>query len=415
PKKGISFSGFTQDLEDEYTIKEECVFKIIDAEASNRSKEDLEVFYNKVNQLRIAPRINTDQQKQIWSSWIKAQELIINRHSSPIKITRIPTPIPITDNKGTIFRYETRIRIPRTKSSGFGILEERMAEEPFNIEQPSFSPDGSIQLAYDNIVRGVDAIIKNELSDRFERESNIACILKINTPRLCDRISAKLDNKFKVFQRTEKKQILVKSNISDFLLLEKMKGMGFIQIGYNARFEILNHGDDLTKHEETIKKYRLGFGKGASASRGFVFPEPNKGNIFSYWEKEKWEIVCHYKSLCCIYGKENIIQGDFIVFKSFSNLNEEDFNSAGEDYWQDLKKDFYNLPFDVGVRESDSIISFDFRDKKDLEDKFRQLKQLGKIEERLSPLHEEFKFKIRLRLIVQKTERELFDEKLKYL
>ena len=85
--------------------------------------------------------------------------------------------------------------------------------------------------------------------------------------------------------------------------------------------------------------------------------------------------------------------------------------------WDDIFRDIYALDykFNARVTESGGYISFDFESKEGLEKAVAGLESIGKLKFLKSPRSEGFKFKVRIDVVAKKSEREIFEERLKKL
>ena len=416
-KGGFFKEVFTRITLDSYTIQEFCKIIIIGFNEPYRSPRELEDLYNRVEKLQISPKAKVENQKEIWSKWIEAQKIIINKNSEPIPIKKIYPIKPILKENGDVFKYKLKIDTEREIHTEYDELEEKLREDPFNIDQ-DFNPDGTILLTWDDITRGLDSVIQKDFTTKFQRSKDVACILKIKPISLAQKIEDILGNEIEIMQIPKKSQILVKVATRYKDIEEELNSRNMFFDKYVGVFEVLNHGNILF-NTKVNSKYSITFGnkfvKG-SAEREYLLPPP-QDNKFKLWRKSSSDLVSFLKSIEKIYGAENISSDFYIAYRV--PRSEDDFFQFHEDltqeFWIDVKKDFYLFDFDVAVSEAESTIAFDFSDLEELKEKEKTIRDLNKFNIVLSPLKRDFKFKVKVDITAKKNKNQIYLEKLKYL
>ena len=150
-----------------YAFERLCTLHFVeDKEKYSLSPSDLltnEDLSKEVLTLEVAP---IEYQKEIWETYIDAQEVIIKDLEESYGCKGYNK-----DDKK--FKVELNV----DNNSEYVEFENELKNQ-FQIET-NFDADGSIQLKYDDITRGLDLIIRKKFDKKLEREKRIGCILTI--------------------------------------------------------------------------------------------------------------------------------------------------------------------------------------------------------------------------------------------
>lgn len=399
-------------------LKERCAINFIDWKASYRTSEELEFLNNRADKLEVVSQVEVEEEQAIWDKYIEAQELIINKLQEPFPIVKYHELKPVLDKNGKdIFKYIFQVDLrTEQKNINYSKVEAKLRE--LNIEG-KFNDEGEIKLPFDDIFRGLDSVIKRDFSTVIERFQRIGAILKVYPISFKERVQALLaSHNFEnnVYQKDEYKSIIIhhvnqkqKDEIS--MLLSEFYDLEFYK--YQLKVKVLNHGD-LKSNRAINNKYHLTFGKKfdkKSDELERLFPEPID-NIFNIRMEEYFESKMFINSLNAIYGKENIeIQSlDFIYRSEDEKLFQNKFTP---EFWQDLKLDLYPYGLENSFSESSSSIYLEFEKEEEFEAQLNILKGLNKFHINYNP--DGYKFKVRTKLIEDKSAQEAFDEKLNKL
>jgi hypothetical protein len=400
---------FKEESSDIYNIGEECNLIFIDFNASHFPSREQHGLYERICNLEISPKSNIENQQDIWEKWIEAQQLILNRLSQPIQIAGYDSPIEVNP-----YRWQFRIRLKQKENPEYDDLSEAIKVEPFNIHD-KFFPDGTIFLKYNDIHNGLDRIINKSFIGTFERNNDIGCIIKIKPHLLSDSVSTILQNKYNVTQNTYKRiisiQITSKKDVSQ--IVDPLFYNGFSFENIKAVFKV-EWPTNIKLDSSFLKRKNITFDWGERKNRKVFLPEPIQ-NTFHIHRQNLKGIKESYDQLIGVFGKKNIRTEMFMEF----HPTDRDLSFETEftdEYWQNLKREIFSLPFEVDANQTENTISFDIIDYDDLTIKLDLILNLeNQFNIIKSPLDEDFKFKVKTDLIAKKSKKEEFNDKLKGL
>lgn len=283
------------------------------------------------------------------------------------------------------------------KNDEYRIFEEEL--KTLDIEE-TFDSEGTVFLAMDEIFRGLDSIITKKFSEIVEREQKIGCNLKIRPFSMAQRIQSLLPQAT-VTKDKEHRELWI-NNLTDCLksVNPVLSEFGFEWTDVAVDFKIMNVEN--LYHSSLNEKFGITFGRGKflkkENEREIQLPEPINENtirIIKPCETFEIDVLLFYRSLCRIYGKENINFSYSYIYKPYGKERIKFFESAfSTDYWIDIKRELYLLDFEVTISELDQTLYFDFSDRDDLTVKYEALKHLHKFDITKSPLDNDFIFKV---------------------
>jgi len=417
--------------ENQYLINEKCKIKFIGNEPC-RSKPELEELKNRIDKLEIPPKTKIENERDIWTKYIQAQELIIKKLQEPFECTGRNKLSELKNEKGETTRFRFEVELVTEKNDEYSQIQKRLSEEPFNIQyqipnekgeiefvKPTFDIDGNIQLTLYDTETALSNLVQQEFNEIVEQERNLGAILKIRPYSIKQRISTFFPN-ISVSQNYETAQIYVTNfsgNLSD--LKSKLLELGFKHTRFGIDFTIKNHGD-ITKNKHINDKFSITFGKKHEKEenvRELILPKP-ENNTFHIVKplEDKFDLVLFKNSISRIYGEENIEEANYIYIFDAINFKQTKYleQNFGEEFWNDIKRDFYKLDFKVEVGDNNTLY-FEFTDRTDLLVKYEKLQAIGKFEIVKSPLDADFRFKVKTNLIAKKNQKQLFAEKISKL
>lgn len=417
--------------ENQYLIREKCKIKFIGNEPC-RTKQELEELKNRIDRLEIPPKAKIENERDIWTKYIQAQELIIKKLQEPFDCTGKYKLSEQKNDKGETTRFRLEVELVTEKNDEYSQIQKRLSEEPFNIQyqipnekgeieflNPSFDADGNIQLTLYDVETALDSLIQQEFNAIVEREKNLGAILKIRPFSIKQRILAVFPN-INVSQNHETTQIYI-SNFSGNLteLKSKLLEFGFKQTKLGIDFTVKNHGD-ITKNKQLNDKFSITFGKKyekPESEKEIVLPKP-ENNTFHIVKsiENNFDFVLFKNSLSRIYGEKNIEETNYFYIFEAINLEQTKFSEQhfNEEFWNDIKREFYKLDFKVEVGDNNTLY-FEFTDRTDLLEKYEKLQSIGKFEIVKSPLDADFRFKVKTNLVAKKNQKQLFAEKISKL
>jgi DNA polymerase III delta prime subunit len=164
------------------------------------------------------------------------------------------------------------------------------------------------------------------------------------------------------------------------------------------------------------RKHKLSFGDNGF---GYNMPKP-ENNIFTLIkdynpeEDKEFEIYIFARTLQQIYGKDNVLMRKSYLFQKNSKeiLHKITLADFTEDFWNDIKRDIYNLDFKVDTNETTNTLSYEFETKEECLAKMKMLQEINKFRFIISPEQPEFKFKIKTNLLKNKTDKQIFLERI---
>ncbi len=397
--------------EREYLIEETCKLIFIDIQKAEFPKKEQVDLFERILKLEILSKTKIENDREIWEKWIDTQDLLLKRNAEPLKIRRYHPLIEVKNDSGETTRYKFKVDLFVEESNEYKEVEEELLNE-FHINE-TFDDEGNILLKFDDIFRGLDAVIHKKFKEKIEREKGIATILKLKPLS----VSEGVENYFKsagyqifCFDQTHHRILITPVGIPSHVLNSYLESQNYHIKEFKGDYKIINNGDDITKNEELNKKHKLLFG---GNGYGHILPKP-ESNVFTLFQEEEWELSSFANTLIRIYGKENVLMRKSVVFQrnttdKFHRTTTSDFT---EDFWNDIKRDFYNLDFKVETNETTSTLSYEFETKEECLDKLKQLQAINKFQFLIAPDQSDFKFKVKTNLLKNKTEKQIFLERI---
>jgi hypothetical protein len=279
----------------------------------------------------------------------------------------------------------------------------------FSIKE-TFDKEGNIFLKFDDIYRGLDAVIHKKFSQIVEREKSIGAILKLKPITIGTRVEKffkalnyDIECKTVEIEKKERKTVLlvVTANKVPFETLQSY----FDSQNYELKevvgeFLVLcNAGTIESKRNELLEKRE-------------ELPKPNN-NVFKITTEDEGDLAVFNWSLKKIFGKDKVrIRKTYFFQKRKTEHEVKVFSKFTEEFWTDIKRDLYFLDFNVVVNTLSDTISFDFETKDEFFEKFKKIREINKFDFSLLPTDPDFKFKIKTNLIKTKTEKQLLQDRI---
>ena len=410
----------------QYAFEQLCIVHFVeDTGKDHVSLRDLvanEELAKKASKLEIAPITQIENQKENWTKYIEAQNLIISTLEKPYSCKSYYDPeISYFEDGKTMKQIRFKVELNANKRTEYSDFEDELKNQ-LNIEA-NFDGDGCVQLTYDEINRGLDSIIRKKFSSLLEREKKIGCILSIRPFNLEERITRKYpDHKFRVEQNGRVLFISgIGSDINDFSKL-LAKDFNLIHTNRDCLEIHIKNVDNLFTSEH-VDKYKISFGRVADKDfdqQELILPEPVNQTTFRIHIDSSKEINEQHamlqNMLACIYGEENISRR---ILYAFSSEDNNIFNNTfSTENWNDIYRDLYALDFDITYGEGSGYtrtLYFDFETLEELETMYKSISDTNKFCVIKSPLDSDFKFKVKTNLLAQKSQKEIFRENLKKL
>lgn len=397
-KKTRVVSPLSIPQEKEYLIEETCRFVFIDInDARFPVREQLDLF-ERVSKLDILPKTRIENDLEIWDKYILAQDILLKRYAQPFPVKRYYPLLEVKSESGNVSRYKFKVDLHPPDTTDYKEIEEELRTE-FNIYE-QFDPEGNIQLKFDDIFRGLDFVIEKKFKQVLEREKAIACILQIKALSSSDTLLNELktvmpnctfSSDFKTKQisvfSSDTKINQIPQQIFREYGLRRLGVVAFLRItDSSGKFNVEYRKQELSEKLpfRDFERAKTQFASGIVRYRNELFKNPNVSSV-------KFRIGEIYQ-----VSKQN--DGTFT-----------------DEFWIDLKRDLYNLDFKVEANETTNTLSFDFATREECIEKYNKLKAISKFQTVYSPDKPDFKFKVKTNLIKNKSDKQLFYERLENL
>jgi tRNA A37 threonylcarbamoyladenosine biosynthesis protein TsaE len=413
--KKTKYNPNSELLEKQYLIEQTCTIRFIDVGEKYENYKVLGELSNlkrRVDALEIAPKTIIENQREIWTKYIEAQELLIKHLQEPFNCTGKYEPLEQNN------RIKFKVDLVADKNDEYRFFEEELTK--LDIDE-KFNRDGTILLKWNDISTGLDTIIQRKFSEILEREKKIGCILKICPIKFEKKIESEIQKQLshiKVFRKYQQNKEVVVSQFSKSnfngdakIVRQILEKSDFKEKRIQFKIQISN----LDKEEWTDENGNIfqieykggGIPKINDKKQIITIPEPNKDIVSINGNDAKK----YFDFLSKIYGKENVKVDDvWLYFECENEIIDE--TSLSEDFWKELKRDLY----ETGIKlEQEQFLTFDFTTKEEFEAKCQFLVGLNKFDFVKSPLDEDFKFKCYTNLIAKKTAKQIFQEKIEKL
>lgn len=397
-KKTKVVTPFSIPQEKEYMIEETCRFVFIDInDARFPVREQLELF-ERVAKLDILPKTRIENDLEIWDKYIFAQDILLKRYAQPFPVKRYYPLLEVKSESGNVSRYKFKVDLHPPDTTDYKEIEEELRME-FNIYE-QFDPEGNIQLKFDDIFRGLDFVIEKKFKQVLEREKSIACILQIKALSSSDTLLNELKTVMPncTFSSDYKsKQISVFSSDTKINQIPQqiIREYGLRRLGVVASLRIT---DSSGKFTVEYKKQELG-----------------EKLPFRDFERAKTQFasgIVRYRN--GLFKNPNVSSVKFRIGEIYQVSKQND-GTLTDEFWIDLKRDLYNLDFKVEANETTNTLSFDFATREECIEKYNKLKAISKFQTVFSPDKPDFKFKVKTNLIKNKSDKQLFYERLENL
>lgn len=397
-KKTRVVSPLSIPQEKEYLIEETCRFVFIDINDGRFPvREQLDLF-ERVSKLDILPKTRIENDLEIWDKYILAQDILLKRYAQPFPVKRYYPLLEVKSESGNVSRYKFKVDLHPPDTTDYKEIEEELRTE-FNIYE-QFDPEGNIQLKFDDIFRGLDFVIEKKFKQVLEREKAIACILQIKALSSSDALLNELKTVMPncTFSSDFKtKQISVFSSDTKINQIPQQifKEYGLRRLGVVASLRIT---DSSGKFNVEYRKQEL-----------------SEKLPFRDFERAKTQFasgIVRYRNE--LFKNPNVSSVKFRIGEIYQVSKQND-GTLTDEFWIDLKRDLYNLDFKVEANETTNTLSFDFATREECIEKYNKLKAISKFQTVYSPDKPDFKFKVKTNLIKNKSDKQLFYERLENL
>lgn len=384
--------------EKEYLIEETCRIVFIDINDSRFPvREQLELF-ERVSSLEILPKTKIENDLEIWDKYILAQDILLKRYSQPFPVKRYYPLLEVKTESGNVSRYKFKVDLHPPDTTDYKEIEEELRTEFQIFEQ--FDPEGNIKLKYDDIFRGLDFVIEKKFKSVLEREKAIKCVLQIRAlpayEILANELKALMPNcRISTDGKTSQVSVFSSDTKINQIPANKIQEYGLKRLGVISKYVVTDRS-----------------GKSSSVLKKKSLPENMSRRDF---EQAKYSFGAESIRLSKSEKSSEISNVSKVLIGEYYQITKHNDGLFSDEFWSDLKRDLYNLDFKTITNELSNTISFDFVDLEECISKFNKLRDLKKFSFSKTPDRPDFVFKVKTNLIKNKTEKQLFYERLENL
>lgn len=378
-------------------FQEQCFIRVIDISQPYRAKDELETLYNRVLQLNIPVDIDINKENEIWFKYIDATQKIITKRQEPFAVKKYYPLLPIGGEMDKANRFKFKVDLTIEENREYRAVEEAMRK--LDVQNVRFDNEGNVQLTIEEITRVLDPVLEREFKGIIIREKSLGCIIKIRPLSTHYQIRNdlnKLNWNLKVQGNFQEKEIYLSStgNNSKQIRLPKdiIDKYELQRLGFYARFRLIDKNgnesfEDIRKRVDT--------------------------NLYGQWFENQKQIFID----AIIEKRKNLFDKGYLSIKFEISeaylIKKETEVTFSDDFWKELKRDLYILPFEVEYNEFSQTIFFDFADQAELEQKIYAIRNLGKFDLNYKP--EGFKYKVKTKLVSRKTHLDILRERIEKL
>jgi len=384
--------------EKEYLIEETCRIVFIDIDDSRFPvREQLDLF-ERVSSLEILPKTRIENDLEIWDKYILAQDILLKRYSQPFPVKRYYPLLEVKTESGNVSRYKFKVDLHPPDTTDYKEIEEELRTEFQIFEQ--FDPEGNIKLKYDDIFRGLDFVIEKKFKSVLEREKAIKCVLQIRAlpayEILANELKVLMPNcRISTDGKTSQVSVFSSDTKINQIPANKIQEYGLKRLGVISKYVVTDRS-----------------GKSSSVFKKKSLPENMSRRDF---EQAKYSFGAESIRLSKSEKSSDISNVSKVLIGEYYQITKYNDGLFSDEFWSDLKRDLYNLDFKTITNELSNTISFDFIDFEECISKFNKLRDLKKFSFSKTPDRPDFVFKVKTNLIKNKTDKQLFYERLENL
>ena len=385
------FVSGTCSLDPKYYIEQRCEIKFLGIQKPFTNFSAIEELYNlkeRVSKLEIAPSIIIENERQLWTKYIEAQNLIVEKLQEPFKSQGTYELIPMRNTNGEIIRYKLIVPLEESKEQVTSIYEEFANDYKRHFDDEIIiDKDGTALLSKEGIER-VDVMIERKFSNIINRFERISCLVKIQPNNIIDLIKRDLKglNNIVINYDGDSQSIMIscKDKLLQKLPEEIKEKYGLKLIGIYCLY--IKTDEYRNRFYEIEREY---------------LQSPNASRALNSMASLKKRAIDKKRQLE-EDGEYSRVEYKLGQLYSYTKI---DLN-FDEDFWNELRKDFYGLDFSFSP--ADNRIFFEITSLDHFEKKMDVLKRSGKFkivnEEKVS-------FKVRLYPVEKKSDINTFEYK----
>ena len=346
------FVSGTCSLDPKYYIEQRCEIKFLGIQEPFTNFSAIEELYNlkeRVSKLEIAPSIIIENERQLWTKYIEAQNLIVEKLQEPFKSQGTYELIPMRNTNGEIIRYKLIVPLEESKEQVTSIYEEFANDYKRHFDDEIIiDKDGTALLSKEGIER-VDVMIERKFSNIINRFERISCLVKIQPNNIIDLIKRDLKglNNIVINYDGDSQSIMIscKDKLLQKLPEEIKEKYGLKLIGIYCLY--IKTDEYRNRFYEIEREY---------------LQSPNASRALNSMASLKKRAIDKKRQLE-EDGEYSRVEYKLGQLYSYTKI---DLN-FDEDFWNELRKDFYGLDFSFSPADNRiffEITSLDHFEKK---------------------------------------------------
>lgn len=387
------FVAVTQNVDPKYTIEQRCKLLFLEMQEQFNDFTAIGELYNlkeRVAKLEIAPATIIENERQIWTKYIEAQRVIVDKLQEPFYCNGKCNLVPILSAKGDITRYKLFVPIDNAGASAPDAFSNLMEEYEDTFESTiKIDKDGSARLTKEELKR-VDVMIQRKFNEEIGRQEKITCSVMITPRGIHDKLRADLEDmrlKINVDYDREDNLVCISSRESKFVKIPreiinkyglKPKGVFCKYAKYDEFRKCFVEIEKLTVKSPNINNLEM------AAQKMLTVAFAKKAEL----EKEDYETV------------------KFSVGQTYSF--EEMDNDFDDEFWNNVKTDLYGL--DISASPKDNLLFFDFTNFDTLQQRLDQLERTDRFKLVKADINS-MSFKVRFFQVEKKSKLDSFEYK----
>lgn len=345
-------------VDPKYTIEQRCKILFLEMQEQFNDFTAIGELYNlkeRVGKLEIAPATIIENERQIWTKYIEAQRVIVDKLQEPFYCSSKPSLVPVYGAKGDVTRYKLYVPVEDAEASAPDAFSNLMEEYEDTFKSTiKIENDGSARLTKEEL-RRIDLMIQRKFNEEIGRQETITCSVKIAPRRIQDKLKIDLESmrtKINVDYDREDNLLCLSCRDSKFAKIprELINKYGLKPTGVFCKYAKYDEFDKcfVEIEKQAVKSPNM-YNLEMAAQKILTAAFAKKAEL----EKEDYETV-------------NFSVGQTYTFEEM----DVDFD---EQFWNDVKTDLYGL--DISVSPMDNRLFFDFTNFDTLQQRLDQLEE----------------------------------------
>jgi len=387
------FVAETLNVDPKYTIEQRCKILFLEMQEQFNDFTAIGELYNlkeRVAKLEIAPATIIENERQLWTKYIEAQRVIVDKLQEPFYCNGKCSLVPIVGANGVVARYKLYVPIEDAGVSTPDAFTNLMEEYEKTFESKiKIDKDGSARLTKEELKR-VDVMILRKFNEEIGRQEKITCSVKIAPRGIQDKLKADLDSmrlKINVDYDREDNLVCLSCRDGKFAKIprELINKYGLKATGVFCKYAKYDefHKCFIEIEKQTVKSpnmYNLDLAAQKMLSSAFA----KKAEL----EKEDYELV-------------RFSVGQTYTFEEM----DVDFD---DEFWNNVKTDLYGL--DISASPKDNLLFFDFTSFDTLQQRLDQLDESDRFKLVKADINN-MSFKVRFFQVEKKNKLDSFEYK----